>query len=252
MSDFLQQSLEHHKSLTLQQRGDCSLLGITPDLSLYVEEIYGEEDHLARYKVELDGSIRVLADEDTLEGDAAFGYPADLLRRAPIQHTTALNFSSGRYRGMRENERVTDLVQPLTMQEKMALVKLSGLEVMPPLLIGVAESVILAEAPLVSPDHYLVCRRLRLAYVLPQPRVDRFRQKYDYDTVVLYVAQLYNVCVEEELPLHEIIASSKTLLPGVVLRRPMDCLVQGDYVVIAEGGDETQVSTVHMWIKRDV
>jgi hypothetical protein len=245
MRQFVQQSLEHYKSITLRHHGDCSLLGISPNLTIYVEEIYGEDDQLTRYKLDIDGRLTVLIDDDEGINDDAL--PINLARPAPIRHTTSLNFSIGRYQGMREQERIADLLQPLTIQEKMALVNHLKLAIMPPLLLGIAESTILAEALLTPPDQYLVCRRIRLAYALPQPRIDNYHQSYDYDTAVLYVAHLYDSHSDEEPLLHETITASQLLLPDVKLHRPMDCLIFDNHLLIADGGDETRTSHIHIW-----
>ncbi len=63
-------------------------------------------------------------------------------------HTMALNFAGPRHRGMRAPERTLDLVRPLSIQEKMALIDRFRLDVPPPLLLGIAESYVLAETPI--------------------------------------------------------------------------------------------------------
>lgn len=217
-------------------------MGISLDFELYVEEVFGEDDDVAHYSINLNSGV-----ETEIKVRDIYTTPASLKRPVSSHHAKALNFSIGRYRGMREAERIADLVQPLTIQEKMALVKFLPLPIMPPLLFGIAESVVLAEAAFASPDIFLVCRRVRLAYGLMPPRLDSSHQKYDYDTVMLYFVHLYDAHDTEEHLLHETIASGQSLLSGVVLHRPMDCLIHEDKLFIADGGDETHTSAIHIW-----
>jgi hypothetical protein len=242
LNGFLQQSLEYNKSLTLSHHGDCSFIGVSLNFELYVEEVFGEEDEVARYSFSLNSGI-----ETEIKVREIYTTPASMTRPLESPHTKALNFSIGRYRGMREDERIADLVHPLTIQEKMALVKFLPIPVMPPLLFGIAESTVLAEASFAPPNIFLVCRRVRLAYGLTPPRLDNSHQKYDYDTAMLYFVQLYDPRKEEERPLHEIIASGQLLLSDVVLHKPMDCLIYEDKLFIADGGDETRASAIHIW-----
>jgi hypothetical protein len=245
LNRFLQQSLEYNKSLTLSHNGDCSFLGISLNFELYIEEVFGEDDDVARYSLSLNRDV-----ETEIKVREIYTTPASMTRPITSPYTKALNFSIGRYRGMREDERIADLVQPLTIQEKMALVKYLPIPIMPPLLFGIAESIVLAETAFAPPDIFLVCRRVRLAYGLTPPRLDSSHQKYDYDTAMLYFVHLYDANDNEEHPLHETIASGQLMLSDVVLHRPMDCLIHEDKLFIADGGDETRASAIHMWTIR--
>jgi hypothetical protein len=232
-------------SLPLAHSGDCSLIGVAPDLTIYAEEIYGEEGWLAQHALKLDEKTIAFSDENSgMNRDfEMLTLPNDLARSQPCKHTSALNFSGPRQRGLREPERIAELVRPLTIQTKMTLIERLKLNIMPPMLLGIAESYVLAEAPLFPPDVFMVCRRLRLAYALSQAKYDADHQLYDYDTLVLYIAHDYNPRVDDEIPPERALAG----LPGVHLRRPMDCIVRDQHLFIADGGTTEQVSAVHIW-----
>ncbi len=247
----MQESFEFIISLPLAHTGDCSLIGIAADLTIYAEEMYGEDGWLAQYALKLDEKTVTSSDENSgMNRDfEMLRLPTDLVRSQPCKHTSALNFGGARHRGMREPERIAELVRPLTIQTKMTLIERLKLNIMPPMLLGVAESYVLAEAPLISPNVFMVCRRLRLAYILPQAKYAADHQPYDYDTLVLYIAHDYNPHVDDEIPPERALAG----LPGVQLRRPMDCIVRDQHLFIADGGTVTnsgtaeQVSTIHVW-----
>jgi hypothetical protein len=88
-----------------------------------------------------------------------------------------------------------------------------------------------------------VCRRLRLAYLLPEELIDDHHNSYNYDTLVLYVAHTYDCELDYAPPLDEVFEG----WGGVQLRRPMDCLIYEDYAFIANGGSESDLSSIHVW-----
>jgi hypothetical protein len=238
--------LNYQTSIQLTHTGDCRFLGIGSDMTLYVEEIYGEDDWLAQHVLTFTGTLHQTVDEDSgrAAGFTPLVLPDNLHRPARIHKTQALNFSGPRLRGQRALERIDDLVRPLTMPTRMQLIQQLKLDILPPLLLGVAESRVIAEALLLPPDTYLVCRRLRLAYGLPAPRLDSSNMPYDYDTVTLFVAHTYeSTSGEIELP-PEIVFSG---LPGVNLRRPLDCMVHEQHLLVADGGDDSHPGQIHIW-----
>jgi hypothetical protein len=237
---------KHHQSLTLQHHGDCALLGVRPDLTLYAEEIYGEDDDLSRCALRLNGKFFDCVEEGAFGVHQVLALSADLIDPRPVQHTHALNFSLGLQRGRREDERIAQVVHALTLQEKMAVTRYMGLNIMPPLMLGIVESVVLAEALWQAPSHYLVCRRFRFAYALTQPRTDTHGQQYDYDTLTMHVAYIHPIGADE-YPLDKLLEDSQTLWGNVKLYRPMDCLIYQDHLFVADGGDKTRLSTVHVW-----
>ncbi len=236
--------------LPLRHNGDCTLLGVTPseppdaaDYTIYVEEIFGEDAKIAQHALAADGSLLASIDEDS--GDDSELHPLDLpagtIRTQSGWHTMALNFAGPRHRGLRVPERTLDLVRPLSVPEKMALVNQLQLDVLPPLLLGVAESYVLAETLISAPTLYFVCRRVRLAVALSEEHSDADGQPYDYDTLVFYLAHFYERDQEPEWS--DILAQRA----AVGLRRPMDCVLVKDRLFIADGGDDDHLSAVHVW-----
>jgi hypothetical protein len=234
-------TIAYQNTIPLRHDGDCKILGITPQMALYVEEIYGDDDWLAQYSLTLDNHITRLADEDHGENTrfSRLTLPADLIRPAPITTSAALNFTGPRQRGLREPERIHEIVRPLTIATRMQVIQQLGLDLLPPMLLGIAESMVIAEA-LIPP--MLVCRRLRLDYALTTPQRDSSGQPYVYDTLVLHVAHVYETD-EIELPPETVFAG----LPGVTLLRPMDCLVYNDTLIVADGGTSQHNSQIHVW-----
>ena len=231
-------------TLQLRHEGDCSLLGVTPDLTVYAEEIYAPEGWLAQHALTLDGTFRHSVDE--MSGTNAdvepLALPPDRVAPRSGWQTMALNFSGPRHRGLRAPERVADVVQPLSIDEKMALTDRLKLGVLPPMLLGLAESYVLGEALLVHPSLFFVCRRLRLAVALPEQRIDEQNEPYDYDTVVCYVAHFHDTQAEAR-PLIDLLSD----VQGVTLHRPMDCLLYADHLFIADGGAAGRSSAIHVF-----
>lgn len=228
--------------------GDCSLLGVGPDGVIYVEELYGD-GWMAQHAVRADGTIRATVDErggnaDTLE---PLPLPDDLIQPRAGWHSMKLNYSGPRLRGLREPERTLDLVKPLSLAEKMLLHDRYALD-MPPLLLGLAESYVLAEAPLDGAGLFAVCRRVRIAAALPQPQTDADGAAYDYDTRVLYLAHLFDRDALDAPTLFD----ADTSLISDALCRPMDCLTIGDRLYVADGGDGERLSAVRVFQIHDL
>ena len=223
----------HVTTLPLKHEGDCSLLGMTPDKTLYVEEVYGENGWIAQHELLPDGTFARSIDEQdgTNEIEHPLELPNVIAKPKTGWHTMALNFAGPRHRGLRGPERPLDLVRPLSIDEKMALIAKFKLDLIPPLLLGIAESYVLAEAELRRPDLYFVCRRVRLAIALPETRLDEDNQPYDYETHVIYLAHFYD-CEQE--PRFIDLLSDLTRRPA---HRPMDCLLLDEHLCIADGGE---------------
>lgn len=237
-------ALEHLTTLQLLHNGDCSLIGVASDLTVYVEEVYGEEGWLAQSAFTLDGAMVTSVDEDygAKTELSPLPLPGGLVEPQRGWHTMVLNFTGARHFGLRGPERLDDLVRPFSVPEKIALVNLLELDIMPPMLLGLAESYVLAEALITPPNEFVVCRRVRVAYALPEERVDETGTPYDYDTLVLYVAHIFNPTAEQEPPLSDVLQG----IAGVRLYRPMDCLIAQDHLFLADGGDEQRNSAVHV------
>jgi hypothetical protein len=237
--------LTYQSSIELPHSGDCGLLGVSPDLTLYVEEIYTEDAWIAQHAVTLEGTFLESVDEDYGKNTEVMPLvipDGSIQAQSGTQTIKTLNFTGARHRGLREDDRITDVVHPFSVGEKMTLVQQLGLSIMPPQLLGIAESYVLAEAELQRPYRYVVCRRVRLAYALPNPQLDENGQSYDYDTYILYIAHLFDRR-NEEVSFIESLQS----LPEADLYRPMDCLITKNYLFVADGGGETRNNRIHMW-----
>lgn len=233
----------HITTLPLRHNGDCSLLAVTPAGTVYVEEFYGDAGLVAQHEVLLDGSFAQSVDEGLHTGQdlKPLALPPNAARPKPGWHAMPLNFTGARHRGMRVPERVADVVQPLALQDKMAFTERLKLNLPAPMLLGIAESYVLAECDILRPNFYFVCRRMRFAVALPEIQLDAEQQPYDYETRVVYVAHFYDR--SEELP-HDAVFTQLTDVP---LHRPMDCLLLGDRLFIADGGAGDRLSAVHVW-----
>ncbi|MBE0690539.1 MAG: hypothetical protein IH587_10515 [Anaerolineae bacterium] len=234
-------ALTYLTSIVLQHSDDCCLLGVQPDLTIYSEEIYGAEGMLAQAAHTIDGKLTQSVDEGMGQTDPLV-LPDDLVRPRTAWHTMALNFAGARQRGIRANEQIDGLVHPLTVEEKMLLAERLGLPVPFPLILGLAESYALAEAPITS-HVYCVCRRLRIAFVLPAPKQEDDGVTYDYDTIPFYMAHLYVLGETSTRTLAELMSEFQ----GTLLHRPMDCLAAFGHLFIADGGASNRPSAVHVW-----
>jgi hypothetical protein len=228
-------------TITLLHRGDCSLLGAAPDGQLYVEEVYGVDGWMAQQHYAPDGALLNSVDEQDGANSniAPLPLPDTIIAPKTGWHTMRLNYAGARHRGMRVSERLADLAQPLSIADKVALAGRLGLQ--PMQIVGVAESYVLAETELIRPNLFLTCRRIRFAYALPEERRDADGEPYDYDTYVLYAAHLIDLANEEERPISAMLDD----LPGLL--RPMDCLLVGDRLYVADGGAADRPSCVHVW-----
>ncbi|MBZ0295558.1 MAG: hypothetical protein K8L99_23575 [Anaerolineae bacterium] len=213
------------------------------DLTIYIEEVY--DGWIAQHAINCHGEVLASVDEDfgRQPRPTLLSLPARGKKPTPPTVSRALNFHGPRQQGMREDERIADMVRPLSIESKLWLTKKLALSMPPFLLLGVAESHVLAEARLLT-DEFVVCRRLRLAYALQQPKIGTDQQPYDYDTLVLYVAHLYNGAANDtELPVEQVFLD----WPEVDLQRPVDCLVYQDHLFIAECGMDDKRASVHVW-----
>lgn len=237
-------TLEYVASHSLKHDGDCHLLGVLADGTVYVEEWYGD-GWAAQHRITVEGVLVQSVDEDSGAADdlEPLDLPHDATRPQPGWQTVALNFVGPRHRGLREPERMAEAVQPFSIQDRMTLVSQFQLPTTPPMLLGLAESYVLAETPLHPPHTYAICRRVRLAYALPTVCRDAENQPYDYDTAVAYLAQI--VDQTQEPP--GLLPHPDSLLPEAALHRPMDCAVGGDWLVVADGGSAAQLAQVHWW-----
>lgn len=237
-------TLHYKVTIELHHDGDCGLMGVTPDLMIYAEEYYTADSWICQHRLTVDGIVESL-DENygRVSGLTPLVLPTDSARTQPGWHTKTLNFSGARHRGLREAERVGDVVRELTISEKMLISERLKLSVPPPMILGMAESYVFSEASIAYPRWFVVCRRLRVVYALPKQRYDDDQQPYDYDSRVLHVAHLYDKSALRELTLAEIFDS----LPDATLYRPTDCIAAFGHLFIADSGGSARKNRVHVW-----
>lgn len=241
MSNNLRDLLQFTKTIHLQHDGDCRIVGVTPDGRLFVEELYGEDDWLAHSAYSAAGELIALADEQFgAQPFTPLALPDMLFTPTAPRAALHLNYAGARERGLREHERVQDLVQPLSVAEKMLVVDVLKLGIAPPMLLGIAESTVLAEAVLTD-DTLLVCRRLRFAYALPTAQQDAGGQFYDYSSAVVHTACVYSMSSEVPPPL-------EAVLRGIGgLHRPLDCVCYDGHIFVADGGAAGRYSSVQVF-----
>jgi hypothetical protein len=241
-------TFHHRKSFPLFHTGDCAILGVDKEFTIYAEEMYGEIGYVAQAAIRFSGDIIATVDEQNDDGIEPLEVPKDCAKPHSAWQTMALNFAGARHRGLREADRTTDLVKPLTLADKIALTQRIRHTIQPTQILGIAESYVLTEARL-SPTSYFVCRRLRIAYALSQLAHGADGLGYDYDTFPLYLAHGVDLQAQTEPSLEMLLAD----LPDVALFRPMDCILCRDHLFIAEGGSAKspdqpgRLSQIHVW-----
>ncbi|MCU0497329.1 MAG: hypothetical protein MUF87_08265 [Anaerolineae bacterium] len=238
-------TLHYLNSIPLPHQGDCRIIGFAPDLTLFVEEIYTDDAWGAQHQITLEGEILQSVDEDYGKNKnlRPLTLPEGIIRTHPGWHAKSLNFLGPRHRGMRALERVDSVVHPLSIQDKQAAIRRLNLPITAPAILGLAESYVVSEAEILRPNLYIVCRRLRLAYLTLELQQDQDNQPYDYDTAVLYVAHWFDRNHDQEISLDAALNG----LPHVTLYRPMDCVARESYLVISDGGNEQHTNRVHVW-----
>lgn len=235
--------LEHFVTHSLLYTGDCKLLGVGEVGQVFAEELYGDDDWLAQHEISPIDGIITTVDEATGDNPDVqlLDLPKNLIE--PIRRSCCkqLVFSGARLRGIQAEERIDELVLSLSIEEKIELVEFMDWEVDPLQIIGIAESVVLSHTQ-VKENLLIVCRRLRIAYRL-QEIVKDSGLSYDYDSLEVYI-------------LHEFIpsdADNPNLLDclndidDVVLLRPMDCLYHDGRLYVADGGEDEDVSAIHIF-----
>ena len=225
----------HKKTLELPHHGQAHILGLAPDNTLYVEEFY-QDVFLAQHHIAMDGTILQTIDErDGTQVPNWFTFPLDCtLPDHPTDHP--LNKKSVRLRGMRETDRISEWVQPLSIMEKMPLIQQLGLAFPAMMLLGIAESHVLAQAT-IRKNHQLVCRRVRLAYALPEIQYDAYGMPFDYDCLTLHLLHDYDA--DETPPLHTLLSAFAPV------QQPLDCLFQGSKLYVTEAGTPSAPAKVH-------
>lgn len=206
--------------------GEAALLGVTPAGVVYVEAYSDDQDEAAVW--------RVSANDEPVHAPLT-----DLPQRfiSPVRHDAAemLHFVGARWRGLRDEDRVASLVQPLSIAAKMTLIARLSLDVMPPMLLGVLESRVRSVCEVA--DALLVCRTVRLALALPDKRLDEYGAPYDYDSLALNIFHPFDAATLDAPELVDCIEYTRAMQ----LVYPLDCVAHDEYVYIldAVGQDES-------------
>lgn len=220
--------LIHLFEASLPSSGEIALLGATADSTILAETFDADAEEALRWHIRADGQLT----ERIAEADSRFAeLPPDLVPPQHVPPGHPWNFSGARWRGMREADRVSALVQPLTIMEKMPLIVRMGQALTPMQLLGIAENRLLARATFPAGDGVL-CRMIRLAYALTSVQQDADGLPYDYDTATLYLIHGYDPAADELPSIGECLGD----FAGVAVLRPMDCLFHQGRLIVADGG----------------
>lgn len=163
--------------------GDWMLTGVST--RQVVVECW-QEDEVRWFAMALDGTEwQALATMPTAQ---------DMQFRAEAPEFHPLNHGFQRQWSMREAERVSEWVQPLTIMEKMAVIEQLGLKVVPMAILGVTWSKVLSVVPLGS--HKLIHRTLGIAQALPAPLL----LPQPHDTLIHRLAVLQDARDDAAIP----------------------------------------------------
>lgn len=230
-------AFKYYQAINLSEDGDCYLLGMDWEGDMWCE-IITPDDELIRFKI-CQGSICEIERETETE-IAPFSLD-DGFKPNSMPTVHPLNSKAPRLRGIREEDRISEWVQPLTIMEKMTIIERLKLSVSPMQMLGIADSTVLSYAEL--PDGtQIVCRRVRLAYALPQMNYDPY--PYDYDNLPIYVIHRYD-------PMNDELPSWETMLgdfAGVSLQRPTDCLLSPAHLVVADSSADGKKCRLLVWL----
>lgn len=226
-------SFTHLHSIPLFYDEWCGLLGVDDELNIYAEEIY-EDTWAAQYKFSFIGELLERVDEERGQNDTYVRLepPPGAMRPQPARAAAVLNYGGGRWHGDLEADRVSDLVVPLSLDDRRHLVRM-GLqsEEMLPYILGIIHSYVLSEAE-AQPDQFVVCRRLRIAYRLSIPQTDEGDGAMEnYDSVEFALAQRFDPA-NPDGPLHQSWLGPDAL--GVKLNWPMDVIACRGYLFLAD------------------
>lgn len=230
-------TFKHVRSIPLFYDAWCGLLGVDAELNIYAEEIY-EDTWAAQYKFSFTGELLQRLDEERGQnpGYTRLELPPGTVTPHSALAATALNFGGGRWHGNLEADRVRDLARPLTPADRQWLVA-AGLQrvEMLPYIVGIVDSYVSSEAE-VRPNQFVICRRLRLAYVSvpethrPAPG-SHIGDAENYDSVELALLQQFDPA-DAERPLHESWLGPNTL--GITPNWPVDVVTRDGYLFLAD------------------
>lgn len=227
--------------------GSPALLGIDAAGRVAVELLYGADSAdcwLAQYVFSADGTP--LDQRDEAYGHNPHFAPFDLAdfsldRPETAEAVQPLIFAGGRWRGLRETDRVPDVLHPLTVAEKIELTALG----LPDNLLGVVESQVLAMVA-INMDWLLLCRRVRLAYVTPYSR-DADGTPFDYDSCAVHFVQWLPRQADDagSQPLPQLMRDSRAMFGA----QPTDLLYnpQWQRLYLIDNGTPTEPALLHIF-----
>ncbi len=233
-------TLRHQASYTLPHGNDVYFLG-TQHAAPYGVLVYAEEitphdepiQHVLTLQGEPIATHHPIDDPPNVSVPSSHAIAADWVQN--------LNFLGVRHRGLMAEDRIRDMVLPLSIAEKIQFAeKHLPKGVLPPHILGIAERYVLAVCKVGM--QYMICQRLRVAYALPTIQQDADHLPYDYDTIALYGVIL--VTDENDILNHLTFISH---LDGIPLHQPTDCLCVNDVLLIADRGDAARPSQIHLW-----
>jgi len=227
----------------LLYEGDCKLLGVTAEGLIYAEELYGDEDWLAQHKISIHDGIIESIDEDSGENPDIIPFQLPPTATLPTSKSCCeqLRFTGARLKGIQRDEPIAEIVLPLSIDDKIELVDYMEWDISPMQIIGVAESVVLSHTRLPN-GLLMVCRRVRIAFRLNEPSTHN-SVPYDYDSLDLYLLHEFDPD-DDELPN---LVDCLNELEDVVLLRPMDCLYHDGKLYVADGGEDDDMSAIHVF-----
>jgi len=228
-------------TITLPHAGEVYFHGATAHHHAYIDMEYMDgkgEDWLMHLHINEQGNIVQMVDE-ARHGIDNWQPPQFLIsHRVPMYHPLA--FSGARHHGMRELERVSDLAQPLSIGEKLAIIDWLELDVTPMQILGIASSKILAQADIDDETTWII-RRLSIAVALPDTQIAPDGLPMDYTSIPLYVIQPD----EDEMTLEDIL----DFMSPTLFVNPMDCIRVNDTLMVLDGGlDAEQPATLFTFI----
>lgn len=216
--------LAHEARVSLPLADETALLGVTQDGAVFLEAYSEDQDEAVLWRISL---------RDGLQEATPAAVSPQLI--TPGRHDTAemLHYVGARWRGLRDEDRIASLVQPLSIAAKMTLVEKLSLDVLPPMLLGVLESRVRSVCELTK-SHLLVCRTVRLALALPGQRLDEYGAPYDYDALALNIFHPLDAAATDAPELVDCVEYSR----AVNLIHPLDCVAHDGYVYILDAAEK--------------
>lgn len=224
--------------IALNHYGDCHILAVSDDGTIYAEEFY-DETYIAQYKIAPTGEILQVIDENFGQGTIVpLEIPTNsILTQHPTEHP--LNHIGLRYQGLREAEKVMEWVKPLAVMEKIPLLKALNLAISPMMIFGIAESRVLSQTK-ITDSIDMVCRRIQLLRAYADNQFTGDGLPYDYDTISFSLLHPYDKETDTCPSLH----GSLQAYPNLI--NPQDCLYIENTLIVSSNSDGDSPSEIHI------